>query len=493
MLDETGQAAVSDVQSPAVQSVSVAVPLLLPPPRRRSFAEGLKSLLHWFTYKESIAVCIVSAVILAIQLVNIANPQSYDTSKDPPTRNTIGDETYYVAEAYKFLHAEGIERPEHPPLGKWLIAAGMFLFGDNAVGWRIFPILFGTVSIFIFYFICLRLVRQEPDGSGTGELSPPMRRGASWFCATTFVPVLATFLFATENLSFVQAHTAMLDVFSITFMLLGFLLYLRGNYLPAGAMMGLSMLSKAMALLAVLAIVLHWALTRRGEILAEIKYTWNALRGRGGTPAARSEILSIIKLLLPVPVVWLALLVLLEYPATHQWASPIGRTLNMIGTHVSLSGPSYWSPTGIATKPWVWLVWPGGMYYSYAPRYLSSIGWTVWALIIPSTAYLVFEVVRRRARGGGVAAFALSWFVGVYGLLIVMEFAVDRLMYHFYFYPAAAAVCLAISWCAWRIWLVARKRPKTRTIFLSVLALYLLATVATFIIMGPYGTNLVSF
>ena len=60
-----------------------------------------------------------------------------------------------------------------------------------------------------------------------------------------------------------MAHFAMLDVFYVTFMLLGFLFYLRGKYWWCGVAMGLSVLCKIIAFMAVLVIVFHWALTRR--------------------------------------------------------------------------------------------------------------------------------------------------------------------------------------------------------------------------------------
>ena len=31
--------------------------------------------------------------------------------------------------------------PEHPPLGKELLALGIALFGDRALGWRVMPLL----------------------------------------------------------------------------------------------------------------------------------------------------------------------------------------------------------------------------------------------------------------------------------------------------------------------------------------------------------------
>ena len=80
----------------------------------------------------------------------------------------IFDETYYVKDAYTMMHAgyelEWGENPNdafinghpepkdtasfvvHPPLGKWLIAGGMWLFGtDNGLGWRFSAALFGTL------------------------------------------------------------------------------------------------------------------------------------------------------------------------------------------------------------------------------------------------------------------------------------------------------------------------------------------------------------
>ena len=80
--------------------------------------------------------------MLAMHLAYISNPPTMNTSVDPPTRNYLGDEVFYVSEANLFLNGNGMERPEHPPVGKWLVAAGIFLFGDNTVGWRATPILF---------------------------------------------------------------------------------------------------------------------------------------------------------------------------------------------------------------------------------------------------------------------------------------------------------------------------------------------------------------
>ncbi|MBI2957302.1 MAG: hypothetical protein HYY32_00520, partial [Chloroflexi bacterium] len=236
--------------------------------------------------------------------------------------------------------------------------------------------------------------------------------------ASVFVPVFATFLFASENMSFVQAQVAMLDVFYLTFMLLGIFFYLRGNPIAAGIFMGLSMLGKAMAALAILGIAVHWVVTRRDQMAGEVRFTWNALLGIKGVPSTRSDILGMMKFLVAIPVVWLALLALLELAATHTWSNPISRTISMLTSHLGLTfNSSSTSTTGIATRPWEWLYYPGGLFYWYTPRFIGAIGWTVWALVVPAMAYMGYEIIRGRFRGHAVATFALFWFIGVYGLL----------------------------------------------------------------------------
>ncbi len=89
--------------------------------------------------------------------------------------------------------------------------------------------------------------------------------------------LIGTFLFATENLSFVMGHIGMLDVFYVTFMLLGFLLYLRGNYTSCGIAMGLSLLCKVTAILGIAVIILHWLITNRREVMAELHNIWDAV------------------------------------------------------------------------------------------------------------------------------------------------------------------------------------------------------------------------
>ena len=74
----------------------------------------------------AIAPILIALLSLLLRLINLATPKGY-----------IFDEVYYVDGARDFLKY-GVEvagnKPEfivHPPFGKWLIASGIKIFGDN--------------------------------------------------------------------------------------------------------------------------------------------------------------------------------------------------------------------------------------------------------------------------------------------------------------------------------------------------------------------------
>ncbi len=62
------------------------------------------------------------------------------------------DEIHYLPATREFLSL-GMPfggrylNPEHPLLGKQLIALGIYLFGDNPLGWRIMSLVFGTIAV----------------------------------------------------------------------------------------------------------------------------------------------------------------------------------------------------------------------------------------------------------------------------------------------------------------------------------------------------------
>lgn len=108
------------------------------------------------------------------------------------------DEVHYVPAARALIEAVDYPNPEHPLLGKQIIAAGILIFGDNALGWRIFPLLFGTIALFA-----------------------AMR--ALWFASLNRFATLAYgFLLVTGFLVFINSRIAILDIFMLAFLVLAF-------------------------------------------------------------------------------------------------------------------------------------------------------------------------------------------------------------------------------------------------------------------------------
>lgn len=108
------------------------------------------------------------------------------------------DETYYANDAEAMLR-RGVEEDfaVHPPLGKWLIAAGIAAAGFDTLGWRLASAAAGTVTVLVTYLLGLRLFR---------------RRG---------VAALAAFLLSIDGLAFTMSRIAMLDAILAMFVALG--------------------------------------------------------------------------------------------------------------------------------------------------------------------------------------------------------------------------------------------------------------------------------
>lgn len=120
----------------------------------------------------------------------------------------VFDETYYAKDACLYTgHTQefcaSTYRTEvswvHPPLGKWLIAAGIRIFGYNAFGWRSTAAAFGAALAILAFLLARKLFNDR------------------------WVAGAAGFLTATDFLLIVQSRVAMLDIFEAFFVLLGFL------------------------------------------------------------------------------------------------------------------------------------------------------------------------------------------------------------------------------------------------------------------------------
>jgi dolichyl-phosphate-mannose-protein mannosyltransferase len=159
----------------------------------------------------AIAPILIALASFVLRIINLGIPKGF-----------VFDEVYYVDGARDFLKY-GVEvdgsKPEfivHPPVGKWLIATGIKLFGDNEFGWRFASAVFGTLLILLF----ARLVHV--------------------LFYSPLLTALGAALMALDGLLLVHSRTALLDLFLTFFTLLGVLLWHRNIHIWAGVAFGLA-------------------------------------------------------------------------------------------------------------------------------------------------------------------------------------------------------------------------------------------------------------
>ena len=166
-----------------------------------------------------LGIYLIAGLGFLLRVINLATP-----------KGLVFDEVYYVDAARDFL-TFGVEvtkdEPEfvvHPPLGKWFIAIGIRLFGDNEFGWRFATAVAGTISIILIGLIAQRLFRSQ------------------------FLTLLATFLAAVDGLALVHSRTSLLDNFLTTLILTATYFFIRKNYVVTAIFLGLALGTKWSAL-----------------------------------------------------------------------------------------------------------------------------------------------------------------------------------------------------------------------------------------------------
>ena len=154
-----------------------------------------------------LAVTLLAAVL---RLWNVGSPKTL-----------VFDETFYVKDAWTLSHLgyeanwqgnadqlftrgdvnsylTGGSFIAHPPLGKWVIALGLWVFGaQDSVGWRISTVVVGILAVFVLAMVARALTRS------------------------TVLATIAGFLFAIDGHAIVLSRTALLDNMVMFFALLG--------------------------------------------------------------------------------------------------------------------------------------------------------------------------------------------------------------------------------------------------------------------------------
>jgi dolichyl-phosphate-mannose-protein mannosyltransferase len=198
------------------------------------------------------------------------------------------DETYYVEDARSYLE-RGVEevRPAHPPLGKWVIAAGIAIVGDHPVGWRSANALLGVATVAATMAAGRLLVRR-------------------WWPA-----LLAGLLVSLDGLAVVSSRIGMLDASLAWWIAAAFLALVVDHRrqdpartwpspwrLASGLLLGLAVATKWSGLLAIPAAFALAALSDASMVRAR----WRGADA-AGTDVVRTGWFLVLRLALPFAIV----------------------------------------------------------------------------------------------------------------------------------------------------------------------------------------------
>ena len=193
--------------------------------------------------RSTLTALLIFAIAHVLLMVGLASPPKF-----------VFDEVHYVPAARQMLAlapAAPQLNPMHPPLAKELIALSIRTFGDNAFAWRYPGTVLGALAVVAIY-LC----------------------GLALFAAQTPAIVAALLAFFNQML-FVQARTAMLDIGALAFSLLAIAAFLfsfrqrRPQFALAlaGALFGLAVACKwsglfalqtALVIVALIKLLQHW-------------------------------------------------------------------------------------------------------------------------------------------------------------------------------------------------------------------------------------------
>jgi dolichyl-phosphate-mannose--protein O-mannosyl transferase len=386
----------------------------------------------------------ITALFAALCAVRLTTPSSF-----------YFDEVHYLPAARAILGLTHPANPEHPPLGKELIAAGIALFGDRALGWRAMPWLFGAIALFA-----------------------AMR--AMWFASERRMASLATgVLIATGFPLFIHARIAMLDVFMVSFLLVAlwqFAAALRENetarwrFAIAGVALGCAMASKWNAIpLAVLPGLAFLAIRARAS-------GWRLLWTSRAEPVRGMSLVE--------AALWLGLVPLVTYAAAYWpnlfYADGAIEPTGIVALHQHMLELQHklLKPHNYQSHWWQWVSNTRGIWYLYEPvdgaqRGVVLIGnpLTFW-LGLPALLWCLWVGLAKR-RWDALAV------AGLYAISLGLWIVAAKNVQFFYHYMLASCFLLAaLALVVDDLW---RRGGRTAWLALAVLA----ASTALFIHFWP--------
>jgi predicted membrane-bound dolichyl-phosphate-mannose-protein mannosyltransferase len=354
----------------------------------------------------------------------------------PSDGGKVFDEAFYVPAANDIL--KGVpSNMEHPFLGKLWGAIGIAAFGDNWLGWRAPAVIFGMLTLYVFYLL------------------------AKHFLDESKALAAATFL-SFDIIFFTHSSLLLLEVPALFFGILGFYLYLKNRNLLAATSFGLAILSKEWAIMFVVALLLYHLMINR-SLLSRYLFRKPMLA------KARSRMTMIAKfslVLFGVVMVPSWVYILLYHPTNI--ANPIDQIKYILGYQSSLTiqpdSKVYWY-----NYPWGWIIpykiepmvyfetavtetteTSSGALTQVTALTKRPISWNgiadipIWAsiwFVVPSA---INSILGRRA--SKLDYLIIAWIVATYLPWFYVSGIMHRLVYTFYFINVVPILALGIPY-----------------------------------------------
>ena len=357
------------------------------------------------------------------------------------------DEAHYIPAVRKMLYFGENVNLEHPPLSKLLITAGIVLLGDNPWGWRVPGTLLSTITVLLVGLTAYRVTRDVK------------------------LTIFSQTLVVTDVTFFNLSGLAILDPPFLMFTLLSLYLLLDGRRGLAGLAVGMAMLSKTSAFIALLALIAVDALhsyVRKHDLDAAVEVAKQSVREVG----------------IPALAVFLVGLGAFD-AATGAFPTPLHHLSFMFDYHSNLRYfdprqvelPLSWIIPPISRGPspyFVVTIEPIGTHPVALWGVSSPLWWSMW-LLVPLTYFRVRRYVAQReaVENPDPHAALLSWSAVSMLAFAFLAYVLKRWVYSFYFLQVSLILA---------IFLPAVLKSEKHDILLSVL---LAAQLAWFVIFLP--------
>lgn len=460
---------------------------------------------------------VIGVVAIITRLWGLARPTDQGTP--------VFDEKHYVPQAWQVLTGGNWieDNPAyglvvHPPVGKWLLAAGEAVFGYGPVGWRIAPAVAGIAIVVMIYCTVRRMTRSTLVGAIAGVfaicdgvLFVQSRMGMLDIFQAAFVVAAFAALIADRDQVRARMHRVYVEG-RITDSAFGPRLGFRWYRFTAGVMLGLACGTKWSGAY----FVVFFALLALGFDVAarkayHVRRPWLGVLRRDLVPAGMSLAVLPVALYFVTFIPWFN-----SETAVYRYE---------VGNQIGVGGPFSWVPgawrsfwfyeSGILqfhagltnsagnhhpweSKPWTWPMSLRPMLYAIengpdqcgageCVRAQMLIGSpAMWWLALPMLLWGLWSwIVRRDWRYAavltGYLAGLLPWFADL-----------DRQMYFFYATVMAPFLAMGLALACGDLLRTAgrtaRWRPERRTLAVLVVAVYMALVVVNFIWLWPILT-----